>query len=143
MKNISSQNPTVIPPLHIFHTGGAGVGKSHIIKSIHASVSKTLCYRSMSPDKPKVLLLAPTSVAAINISGTTIHSGLGIPIECYGPEVPKLADKRKKRLLNNIRIGCLAEEDEELLKSRFMESKDENFLHDAVHLYTENAPRGT
>ena len=43
-------------------------------------------------------------------------------------------------LLNNIRIGCLTEADEELLKSRFIEITDENFPHDAVHLFAENAP---
>jgi PIF1 helicase. len=52
-----------------------------LIKTLYASVSKTLNFRTLSVEKPKVLLLAPTGVAAVNISGTTIHSGLGIPVE--------------------------------------------------------------
>ena len=52
-------------------------------------------FRTSSVEKPKVLLLAPTGVAAINISGTTIHSGLGIPVECRGMHVPKLSDKKR------------------------------------------------
>ena len=34
-------------------------------------------------EKPRVLLLAPTSVAAANVAGTTIHSGMGI---CYNDQ---------------------------------------------------------
>ena len=34
----------------------------------------------MTLDKPKVLLVAPTGVAAVNIDGTTIHTSLGIPV---------------------------------------------------------------
>ena len=69
------------------------LGKVFLIKT--HSVSKTLNFRTSSVEKPKVLLLAPTGVAAINISGTTIHSGLGIPVECRGMHVPKLADKKR------------------------------------------------
>lgn len=33
---------------------------------------------SKRPQKPQVLLLGPTSISAIKVGGTTIHSGLGI-----------------------------------------------------------------
>ena len=42
------------------------------------SLSKLLLHRGGDPSKSRILLLAPTGVAAININGTTIHSGLGI-----------------------------------------------------------------
>ena len=77
--NRSSENPVDLDPLQIFITGGAGTGKSHLIKTIFASLTKTLNYTSQNIDKPKVLLLAPTGVAAVNISGNTIHSALGMP----------------------------------------------------------------
>ena len=38
----------------------------------------TLSYGNMSVDKPKVLLMAPSGVTAINIEGTTLHSALNI-----------------------------------------------------------------
>ena len=63
---------------YVFITGGAGVGKSHMIKTIYMSLSKVLMYKGGELDKPRILLLAPTGVAAININATTIHSGLGI-----------------------------------------------------------------
>ena len=40
-------------------------------------------------------LLAPTGVAAVNISGTTIHSALGISVDCKGLQVSKLPDKKR------------------------------------------------
>jgi len=81
--------------LQIFITGGAGSGKSFLIKTLYAAISKILSHGLAHIDKPKVLLLAPTGVAAVNISGTTIHSALGIPVECRGLQVPKLSDKRR------------------------------------------------
>ena len=98
VKNLSSDNPKELSPLYLFITGGAGTGKSHLIKTIHAALSKTLSYRSNCIDKPYVLLLAPTGVAAININGNTIHSALGIPVETRGLTVPKLPDKRRCNL---------------------------------------------
>ena len=98
VQNRSSDTPVKIPPLRLFITGNAGTGKSFLIKTLYSSVSKTLNFRTSSVDKPKVLLLAPTGVAAINISGTTIHSGLGIPVERRGMHVPKLSDKKRCEL---------------------------------------------
>jgi len=35
-------------------------------------------YRGGEPDKKRILVLSPTGVAAVNVDGTTIHTGLGI-----------------------------------------------------------------
>ena len=80
MKNLSSKTIKNIKPFHIFLTGGAGVGKSHLIKNIYMSISKVLMYKDGHPEKPRILLLAPTGVAAINTDGTTIHTTLGITV---------------------------------------------------------------
>ncbi len=73
VKNMSSKNLKEIPPLQLFITGGAGTGKSHLIKTIHAALTKTFSYGSPNVDKSSVLLLAPTGVAAININENTIY----------------------------------------------------------------------
>ena len=74
-----------------------GCGKSHLIKTIYHSVRRLFLYQSESPVKPRVLVFAPTGVAAIKINETTIHSGLNIP--CRGKLMP-LSDKNCAELRN-------------------------------------------
>ena len=97
MKNLSSKAPKTILPFNLFLTGSGGCGKSHLIKTIYHSITKLLLFHGGNPDKIRVLVLAPTGVAAINIDGTTIHSGLNIP--CRGKLFP-LNDKNRALLRN-------------------------------------------
>ena len=53
--------------------------KSHLIKTIFQAVSEIFLYHGVSPEKPRVMLLAPTGVASFNINGTTLHSAFGLP----------------------------------------------------------------
>ena len=39
---------------------------------------KTLFYYGKDPGKPGFRLLGPTRISAVNIGGTTIHSGFGV-----------------------------------------------------------------
>jgi len=59
------------PGPNMFITGGAGTGKSTILRYI----IKKLAYK-YGPDA--IGITAPTGVAAINVSGQTIHSFFGI-----------------------------------------------------------------
>ena len=86
--------------LKLFITGGAGVGKSHLMKTICMFLTKTFNLYSGSPDKPEVLILAPAGVATININGTTINLGLSIPSYVNGYTFPKLSDFERGRLRN-------------------------------------------
>ena len=72
-KNVS------IESLWLFITGGVGVWKSQLMKIICMFFIKTMKLYSGSVEKLKVLIFAPTWVAAININGTTINSGLSTP----------------------------------------------------------------
>ncbi|XP_062621669.1 uncharacterized protein LOC134283235, partial [Saccostrea cucullata] len=65
--------------LHIFITGGAGTGKSHLIKAIHFEASRILGKKMTSPDSVSVLLAAFTGTAAFNIGGNTIHHLFSLP----------------------------------------------------------------
>ena len=58
---------------HLFITGDASVGKSHLMKTIFLSLNKVLGYKGGDADKPRISLLAPTGIAATNINGTKIH----------------------------------------------------------------------
>ncbi|XP_063446963.1 uncharacterized protein LOC134726488 [Mytilus trossulus] len=71
----NGKNP---PPFHVFVTGGAGTGKSHLIKCLHYETTRILARCSPSPDDLTVLLTAPTGTAAFNINGLTIHHALSI-----------------------------------------------------------------
>lgn len=61
-------------PFHIFITGGAGTGKSQLIKAINFEASRLFSRSSSSPDALSVLLTAFTGTASFNIGGSTIHS---------------------------------------------------------------------
>ncbi|XP_028413533.1 uncharacterized protein LOC114536369 [Dendronephthya gigantea] len=97
MKNLNSLKPVDIDPIYLFLTGGGGAGKSHVIKTIYHTAVKTFRHPPVNPELPTVLLMAPTGVAAINIDGTTINTGLAIPKEA-GDIVPPLSDQRKTQL---------------------------------------------
>ena len=64
--------------MNIFLSGSGETGKSHLVKAIYKAISKILLYHSKDPYKSRVVLLGPTGISAVNIGGTTIHSGLGI-----------------------------------------------------------------
>ena len=81
-------------------TGGAGVGKYYLMETICTFLTKNFNLYSGSKDKPKVLILSPTGVAAININGTTINSWLSIPPYLNGYTLPRLSDSERGRLKN-------------------------------------------
>ena len=82
-----------VQPLCIFLTGNGGCGKSFLVKCLYEALNKVLSYNGDN-SKTKVMLLAPTGVAAININGTTIHTGLGIPCTNFHP----LGDRQRTNL---------------------------------------------
>ena len=70
-----------------------------MIKTIYMSLSKVLMYKGGELDKPRILLLAPTGVAAVNIYGTTIHSGLEINV---GGKLYPLSEQHRAALRNKL-----------------------------------------
>ena len=79
---------------HIFVSGTAETGESHLVKVIYNAISKTLLCHYKDPEKPRVILLGPTGISAVNIVGkyTTNHSSLAIK---PGTKVLDLNDKSK------------------------------------------------
>ncbi|KAJ8029051.1 ATP-dependent DNA helicase PIF1 [Holothuria leucospilota] len=65
-------------PFHVFLTGGAGTGKSLLVKCIKHETEKIFRLGLPSADAITILLLAFTGTAAFNIHGQTIHSALSI-----------------------------------------------------------------
>ena len=100
-KYVKSRNNKQVPkvdPLHIFLTGQGGCGKSQLIKTIYYAISKLQLRKESDPEKPRILLLSPTGVAAVNIGETTIHSALGIHAKVFAP----LNDKMRASLRNKL-----------------------------------------
>ena len=78
IKTRDANKKVFIESLRLFIMAGAGVGKSHLMKTICMFLTKTINLYSGSPDKPKVQILEPTGVAAIKRYETTINSGFSI-----------------------------------------------------------------
>jgi hypothetical protein len=67
-------------PFYCFLSGGGGVGKSHLTRSVYQAALKYYNTRAGEDfHQVKILLLAPTGKAAYLINGNTIHSTLAIP----------------------------------------------------------------
>ena len=65
--------------LCVFITGGAGVGKSVVIRTLYQSLHRFLCSESgQNPEDIRILLCAYTGLAAYNIQGSTLHSAFCI-----------------------------------------------------------------
>lgn len=77
-------------PFYYFVSGGAGCGKSHVIKCIFQEATKILRDLPRFRDEadmsmPAVLLTAFTGTAAFNISGKTLHSMFKLPMKLKPP----------------------------------------------------------
>ena len=66
---------------------------------IYNDQSKTLHYHCKDPEKPRVLLLGPTGISALNRGGITINSGYGIK---PGTKLLGLNDKSEVALRNRL-----------------------------------------
>ena len=74
------------------------------------AISKIFVYHCKDLEKPRVPLLGPTEISAVNISGTTIHSGLGIK---PGSKLLGLNDKSKAALrtrLSEVKLLIIIDE---------------------------------
>lgn len=65
-----------LPPLHLFVSGGAGTGKSALLRALVATLRRTV-------DRRSVAVMAPTGTAAFLINGFTIHSLLSQALFTY------------------------------------------------------------
>ena len=95
-------------PLMMIH-GGAGSGKSTLIKVIAQFVSYILKRDGDDPDCPYLLLGAFTGTAAANIEGQTLHTLFSFN---FGAEFLSLSDKmrdEKRNLYKNLKLLIIDE----------------------------------
>ncbi|XP_041863244.1 uncharacterized protein LOC121653673 isoform X1 [Melanotaenia boesemani] len=96
LDKVNGRNPE---PLHVFISGGAGVGKSYLVKAIQYEATRLLSPSCQNPDNICVLLTAPTGIAAYNLKAATIHSTFGIGKDVSLPYTPLSEEK-----LNSLRV---------------------------------------
>ncbi len=92
LHHISKDN---VDPLHIFITGGAGVGKSMVLRCVYQGLLRLLAKKEgQNPESPRIIITAPTGKAAYLVEGNTIHSMLKI-LPSRGNEYIPLSDLHK------------------------------------------------
>lgn len=69
----------------VFLTGKAGTGKSTFLKYMRANTKK------------KLVVLAPTGIAAVNVGGQTLHSFFKIPFKPMVPDDPDYSNPARMR----------------------------------------------
>lgn len=72
----TNQRPS---PFYLFLTGGAGVGKSHVVKTVVQTAKRHLNV-GQGVDDTTVMDCALTGAAAFNIGGHTLHSAFHLPV---------------------------------------------------------------
>lgn len=88
-------------PVYHFISGGAGVGKSRLIKAVYQSLTRF--FRSVpgpvDEESPEILIVAFTGKAAHNVGGTTAHTAFSLPM-VDGTEMKGLGPEA----LNTLRV---------------------------------------
>jgi len=79
--------------IYDFVTGGAGVGKSHLITAIVQTILRQYCkIPGICLESVFVLVCASTGKAAFNVRGVTLHCAFRLPPNQYGGNLAKLSD---------------------------------------------------
>ena len=118
-------------PLNIFITGGAGTGKSVLVRAIDQALLRF--YKSQidaNLDAIHVLKLAMTGSAAHNIKGETMHHGLALPVQ---QPFMKLAGEKANSYYNKYQhLQTVIIDEISLVPSQFLSytnTRLQEFLH--------------
>ncbi|CAC5416141.1 unnamed protein product [Mytilus coruscus] len=129
-------------PFYTFLTGGAGCGKSVVVKAIFQALNRHLCStEGEDPDDIRILLCAPTGKAAYNINGLSIIA-IGDFFQLkpvFDSWIFNDLSKEFAQLLNRLRQNQLTENDFAVLSTRTVSISDPTYRTNATHLFVENA----
>ena len=95
----SKKHPTNFKPPKLIIHGGAGTGKSHLIKIISQWVQHLLTGAGDDCDTPYIIRTAPTGMAAANIEGSTIHTAFNL----FGINLMQLSDQKRDLFRENFK----------------------------------------
>ena len=92
---------------HLFLTGGAGVGKSHVIKTIVQTARRRLNV-GQSEDDVTVMVCAYMGSAAFNVEGYTLHSSFHLPLnESKHNDYIRLSNEQLSTMRSKLGNLCL------------------------------------
>ncbi|CAG2244663.1 unnamed protein product [Mytilus edulis] len=139
---IQKANGKTPEPLHLFITGGAGTGKSHLIKCIQYEATRILAQTTNNPDD---LTLPPVRTKRVDKLYVDDPSNPSNQLWNGLFEIAELDEIMRQRedgmfaeLLNRLRVKqkneSLSSSDKETLQHCFGDSPDE-----ALHIYSTNA----
>jgi hypothetical protein len=96
-------------PFYEFLTGGAGTGKTVVLRVIAEVINWMHNSRvGTDPTSLKVLLVAFTGSAAFNVGGTTIHHAFRVPFGCRLLPYKRLASKERCKMPDSCKdLLCL------------------------------------
>ncbi len=137
-----SNKVTNKPPLHIFLTGGAGVGKTFLTQII---VAYLISHTASIPNHSPVKVCAFTGTAAQNVNGNTIHSTLKIPVHKYHTDYTPLSPHDLQTLRTTFKgVHTLVIDEISMvgyhlftsISRRLCEIKDNNFPFGNINIIT-------
>ena len=138
VKNLASLYSIAVDQIYWFISGGAGAGKSHLIKSVYQTVMKIFKHGPLNPDVPVVLLLVPTGVAAVNIGSAVINSALAIPKNVSGEHIGSLPPERLSALRHKLSgLKLIIIDEISMVSNRMLKHIHERFLALLTHCYLQ------
>ena len=119
---------------HLFLTGKAGTGKTTFLRQLKAKSPK------------RMVVLAPTGIAAINAGGVTIHSFFQLPLAPFVPEATFSSaqahyrfSKEKRRIIRS--MDLLVIDEVSMVRADLLDAVDAVLLHQANRFMLDHLAR--
>ena len=109
LKMFSNGSASLPKPRNLVVIGGAGSGKSTVIKCLTQWAHRTLVKGGDDPNSPYVLKAATTGAASTLIEGATEHSSLGFDFRSKHTSLTDKKRELKKEQLKNLKILIIDE----------------------------------
>ena len=85
--------------LYMFITGGAGTGKSQVVKALYQFLLRHLCStEGQNPEDIRIQIVAPSGFAAYIVKGSTLHSAFAIGFKQNVAEYKPLTQEKRTTL---------------------------------------------
>ena len=96
-------------PFYLYIGGEAGTGKSYLLRLLKEAAKRLPKFSGQELDKPLSITLAPTGVAAYIIGGSTIESGLSMPVGRIKDEGSQAKNSELRFIYEDLKVIFLDE----------------------------------